>query len=197
MTLRRSLAHHARQGVGLFQVLLAVGLAGVLIIAAVALFQRVDRSIQHRALVRDVQKMVSDTREIFAGFPNYDGINVQLLDKYGRIGGRMKRGTTFVHRMTEKAVGDSILVNKTGPRGARNDHFYIGLSGMDNDSCTYVLEAFVGRTYAGDGFYGVGVLTAWGGPTWSQFTASPIAVSWVDGQCTKGLRKNHVYLAFQ
>ena len=158
------LVRKTRFGVGLFPILLVLGLAGIMIVGAVLLYQTIENGRIRDALVQQVRDTAGAVRRIFAGAPDYEGLTsgggLALLCEYGMVDKRyMSTGGDCKSRSFFSAVNQDARSFQAfscsgggvscGGADTGNPHkmFRVRITDLDNGECSHLLGAFAGESY--------------------------------------------------
>ena len=79
------LAHRGRRGLALFDVILAVGVVGVLIAGGVLLLQGAQERIKRNDTLALINQVRAEAVRIFAGRPTYTGLTMDMLRVRGSL----------------------------------------------------------------------------------------------------------------
>ena len=210
------LARRRRRGLALFDVILAVGVVGVLIAGGVLLLQAAQERIKRNDTLSLINQVRAETVRIFAGRPTYAGLDMKLLRVRGSLpddvirpqtSGRSDSDTTQDYDHPYDSEVD--IWEVTGKK-----QFIIGLADLDDGSCGDILSGWAGKTRTRAGIRAASVgkssdagdqlvdeINAW--PTGNQVGdaggggVSPFDEAAVAGWCDEGDGKNDIYILFQ
>ncbi len=193
----------------LFDLLMAMGVIGVLIVGAILLFHSVSRSNEQAGLVQLARALRGGAERLFTGHGSYTGLGMAALCNAGVVPegnmvGTSCASTSFVTALSYRDSGDSVgawplILSGTDPKG-----FSLGFAALDNATCAVLLGGYVGRNRDRSGFAGAAVRNAgpngnlnWGAQLWTVFTASPLSQANIGTLCARGDGRNTVYLGFR
>lgn len=138
---RRRLRTRGRRGLAILDVVLAIGAIGIAIGGAVALFMLVAQERQKRT---DTTRLINQVRAgmdaLFETSGSYLMLDMRFLYNRGKVSDSVWNGTSFNH-----SFGNDIAVFPMVPGGQR---FWLGLRGLDEDACEYMLGTYAGMTQA-------------------------------------------------
>ena len=223
MTLSRRLWRSRSRGAGLFQVLLAIGVMGVLIVGAILLYQSVMASMARSDLVQLSRELRGGIERAWVGMGNYADLRaggggargLRTLCGYGAVPSSAMTdpdncaGTRFVTPLSRSTSGHEIGVWQYR---RDNKKFYLGFKAIDGGACRALLGAYAGRTYNRSNFYGAATRpnvsdpdSFWNWQEDSRFTGSngalaPYDIADVERLCAPmggGPDSLHVFLAFR
>ena len=205
------LAVRARRGVALFDVLLAIGLAGVVIVGVILLYQSIERSNARDDLVNLVRELRGGVERAFVGSGSYAGLEMELLCDIGAVPEANRIGTNcatarFVSPLSNRSSGSSLGTwpltlpgGSTTPKG-----FTLGVAALDDADCAALVGAYVGRTWTRSDFFGATTVGAgpngganWDARTHGHFTGAPLTQAQAASMCGRGDGRNTVYLGFR
>ncbi len=215
MTFASRLACRARRGAALFDVLLAVGIAGVVIVGAILLYQSVTGSWARSELVQLSRELRGAAERIYTGYADYDGLSLARLCQAGAVPEANMtppsnpntpcQTTRFTTPLSALQTADSLAAWPLIPASATTAKaFQIGFAALDAAACTALLSGYAGKTTNRSGFVGADVRGAgangtanWSARTWGQFTAAPLGQADIDSLCSRPDGRNTVFLAFR
>lgn len=220
MSFPHNLWRSRSRGAGLFQLVLAIGLMGVLIVGAILLYQSVMASNARAELVQLSRELRGGIERAWVGMGSYadlghggNGVSgLRTLCGYGAVPSSAMTapgncaGTRFVTRLSRVTSGHSIGVwayNETGYK-----KFYLGFKAIDSAACRELLGAYAGQTYNRSNFYAVATRpnssdpdSFWAWQDVSRFSLkAPYGIGDVDSACAPmggGPDSIHVFLAFR
>ena len=199
------LARRRRRGLALFDVILAVGVVGVLIAGGVLLLQAAQERIKRNDTLSLVNLIRAEAVRIFAGRPTYDGLSMAMLEVRGSLPDDVIRvsgspPTTEYEHAYDREVD---VWPMTG-----NKQFVLALADLDNGPCGDILSTWVGKSRTRAGILSAGVdasatpkglestKTAWRNNDYDHAAPSPIDNSLV-ANCDAGDKLNDIYIRFQ
>lgn len=139
-----------RRGIALFEVVLALGIIGGLIVGGVLLLQTVQERIKRNDTLALVNTIRSEASRIFAGQPKMDSLTMTLLEKRGSLPDAVIRTAGSVY---EHAYDGTVNVWPiTGKR-----QFLIGLDGLDAGPCGDILTSWADKSRTVSGVISLGV----------------------------------------
>lgn len=196
----------------MFEVLLALGIVGVVIIGAVLLYQVAMerlRSGEAHGLTADIR---GAAERIYAGSATYNGLTMCLLDGRGGVPASARVRACPVPPATtppgifQHPYGEAVNVWPVGGSGAtpRHKFFAIGLRALDKPACESLAGNYVGQTRTRQGIIGFMVRQTVGtGMTPPTVAAdgtitgglqAPYTIAQVSGACRHD--SNDLYLVF-
>ena len=201
------LARRRRRGLALFDVILAVGVVGVLIAGGVLLLQAAQERIKRNDTLSLVNQVRAEAVRIFAGRPSYDGLSMKMLEVRGSLPDDVIRpGGVYKHAYDR----DVDIFPVTG-----NKQFVLMLEDIDDGPCGDILSTWVGKSRTRAGILEAGVENN-ASPTLAIFDAltlktvdytgnatiagrdgSPIDNNSVEYYCKHGDKANNIYIKFQ
>ncbi len=145
-----AIALHRRRarGLALFDVILAVGIIGSLIVGGVLLLQTVNERIKRNDTLALINTIRSETSRIYAGQPTLTGLDMDLLEKRGSLPDAVVRGAGSFKNAYD---GDVTVAPLTGLR-----QFVIGLANLEDGACSDILTSWAGKTRSVSGIVSLG-----------------------------------------
>ncbi len=210
-----------RRGLALFDVILAVGIIGVLIAGGVLLLQNVQERLKRNGTLAAINQIRAETQRIYAGQSTMTGLNMKLLYDRGSLPDTVPRDVDNAPAIIEgyeHSYDQSIRIWPV----AGKKQYIIGLGFMDNGPCADILGSFADKTRVGSGVRSLGTsdagtddlpATQAGGTAATDGTSpgldtaeivdtgnklvSPVPAATVNGWCDAGDGDNNVFLHFQ
>ena len=201
-------------GLALFDVILAVGIIGILIAGGVLLLQNVQERIRRNDTISLINQMRSEAQRIFAGQPDFTGLDMKALETRGSLPDYVIRsgtsGTALGARYMNAYDGWVFIWPETGVK-----QFTIGVGGLDQGPCVDVMTPYTQKTRTVSGLVAMGVkkdndvgelaVRAWDGSTWAPHSSGAsgaasstgITLATAQGWCGDDDGKNAVYFRFQ
>ena len=206
-----ALGRRQKRGLALFDVILAVGILGILIAGGVLLLQAVNERIARNGTLSLVNQIRSEVSRIYAGRPHMNNLVIEGLWNRGSLPDDTYRGTG-TGKITTAAEADKLkhpydgMVKAWGVAGSKQ--FIIGLADLDDSACSDILGPWSGKSRSRSGILAAGVAKnsgiAVGNVTSTGLVAgnitsknSPFTAADVDGWCEEGDKENDIYIAFQ
>ena len=203
------LSRRRRRGLALFDVILAVGIIGVLIAGGVLLLQTVNERIKRNDTMAVINQIRGEASRIYAGQPTMNSLAMNLLEKRGSLPDAVIRTSGSVYEHAYDAA-----INVWPITGKKQ--YIVGLAELDDGPCADLLVNFAdkSRTVSGVRSLGVGAESTqtFGAPTLASAgvldqtnkadkaaAGTPVTATTMTGAgwCDSGDGNNNVYLHFQ
>ena len=185
--LRRLVLRRYRRGFSLFGVLLGLGLAAVVIVGVVGVYNSARESANRTEALTLLNQLRSSIESVFAGAPSFGDETdlVAMLDLRGGIpdGARLEIGG--VVQISHPFGGPVTLVG--GPGGVVN-RFQVTFEDVDNEVCAALGDAYAGRTRARAGVVSIIVN--------STILATPATIEQITTNCSGGAGANDIGFVF-
>ena len=165
------------RGAGLFQVLLALGVMGVLIVGAVLLYQSVMARNARAELVQLSRELRGGIERAWVGLGDYAGVSRQTLCKYGAV-----PASVIVWKPTHpKDCDQARYVAPLGDPGSTGNSigvwalsdnpkmFQVAFKALDSGACQALLGGYVGQTENRSNFVGAATIAAASPPGYGEF----------------------------
>ena len=209
-----ALGQRRKSGLALFDVILAVGVIGILIAGGVLLLQAAQERIKRNDTLALINQIRAESQRIYAGRPTYTGVSMQLLCNRGSLPDDALRSTAVDKCFANTAAhyqhpydGNVTIHEVSGSK-----QFVLAVADLDKGPCGDMLSAWAGksRTRAGiraASVAGANTVTAAATPTlpWPSNNvqhggagyASPFSDANVTTMCAGGDNGNDIYILFQ
>ena len=176
-----------RRGFSLFGVLLGLGLAAVVIVGVVGIYNSARESANRTEALTLLGQLRANIESVFAGAPSYgnDTNLVAMLDLRGGIpdGARLEAGGAV--QISHPFGGPVTVVG--GPGGVAS-RFQVTFEDVDNEVCAALGDAYAGRTRARAGVISMVVNTV--------ILVSPATIEQVTTNCNAGDGANDIGFVF-
>ncbi len=192
----------APRGMALFQMVLYLGIAGVLIAGAIVLYQSVSQSNARTELLNDVRQLRGAVSRSWTGQGTYAGLSMSAVDSMGGVPASMKDGSKFVTPLAwspgNAVTGHSVAVMQLTGGTFKKKAFSIAVANLSQAACQTLLGGFTGQTRNRNGMRGYAVQASFSSivPDSIFNTTLPLTVARATSACNKADGKNNVYLAF-
>ena len=216
----RQLQRRKTRGLALFDVILAVGILGILIAGGVVLLQSVNERIARNATLSLVNQIRSEVSRIYAGRSNMNGLTIIGLWNRGSLPDETYRGTN-TGKLNDNPNQRALLRHSyDGPVNVwpmnNSKRFIIGLADLDDSACSDILGPWAGKSRSRSGILSGGVakntdggiknataiksdgkITAGGSDVGAKSPFKASGNNSVDAWCTGDDKGNDIYIAFQ
>lgn len=204
------------RGIALFEVIIALGILGVIITGAVLLLQGAQERIARNETLQLINQVRAEANRIWASQPTYAGLEIHVLAQSGGLPDYVWRdaqtsGTGFgVYDAADNYLSTyEEAIDVWGSTTLKQ--FTLGLDNLDPGPCVDILSSWAEKTRAVAGIVSAGVFTGTAGlgtgPTWTaagvpgSATAmgsnAPFSTADVATWCAGGAGGNDIYIRFQ
>jgi len=157
------------KGLTLIEVLLALGVAAIIIVGAIAFFSSAASAARVNQAQSEVQAFVASVNSLYVAQPNFAGLSGTVLDSAGKVpaGIRVSAG------VVRNPFGGTYTFDPAAFNGAENAAFTVTMNNVPQSSCVEMLSS---TSLSGAGLYGVaasGTVTAPTAPTGGDTPARP------------------------
>ena len=157
--LTMALGRRQKRGLALFDVILAVGVIGILIAGGVLLLQSVNERIARNSTLSLVNQIRSEVSRIYAGRPHMNSLEIHGMWNRGSLPDDTYRGTTVGKLPASESSNlkhpyDG-LVDVWPVTGSKR--FIIGLADLDDSACSDILGPWAGKSRSRSGILTAGV----------------------------------------
>ena len=189
-------------GIAMLEVILAIGVVGIIIGGVIILFVSAQERQKRTDTVTLINQIRAGVESTFATSGNYTGLNMELLYDRGKVPDTATTdgGTTFNH-----PFGNLIQVSPIATGGKR---FWVALRGLDEDACEDILGTYIGMTRSRSGIVTARVHAATPNPALAAQTGAlgssgsavsatmPYNLTQVGAACAAGDGEHNVYFLF-